>query len=125
MLRLSEAVSGTSPMPIKPEGLYAPGRTVPVRHSLAERGGRDCQGPVVAPVEDAGAFNLIMSGYRAIERSALNPATPGPADPPSHLNPATPGPADPPSHLNPATPGPADPPSHLNPATPGPADPPS
>ncbi len=57
------------------------------------------------------ARNLIMSGYRAIERSGLNPATPGPANPPSHLNPATPGPANPPSHLNPATPGPANPPS--------------
>jgi hypothetical protein len=41
MLRLSQAVSGTSPMPIKLEVLYAPGRTVPVRHSPAERGGRD------------------------------------------------------------------------------------
>ena len=74
------------------------------------------------------ARNLIMSGYRAIERSGPNPATPGPATPgpPSHLNPATPGPATPgPATPGPATPGPADPPSHLNPATPGPADPPN
>jgi hypothetical protein len=43
-------------MPVKFESRYAPGRTVPVRHSPAGRGGHDRQSSFVAPADDADAF---------------------------------------------------------------------